>query len=522
MTRHTPVPVRAARRRPAGLAVALALAIAAVAMSALSAADAVGLVDLVRAGDVPAARAWIASHPRDIDRPAPDGSTALHWAAQGGHAALVTVLLDAGANANATSRLGVPPLLPAVVRGDAAITSALLKAGAKVDVRLAGGLTLLMLAARTGDPATLGVLIERGADPNAADPTMGETALMWAAAENHADAVRVLVAAGAGVNTRSATMAFSRDKFGDGRSARFTVLPRGEWTPLMYAVRQDATEAVRALAVAGANLNATDPDGTTALVLAVINAHYDLAATLLDLGADPNVGDSTGMTPLYAAVDMHTLDETPGRPAPVPSGQMGALDLMERLLARGARPDPALLGPILERVHNNPDGGLGAGATPLMRAARKGDLGAMRVLLAHGASVDARTARGTTALMYLAGAGGQIRFAEYDTHRATDAEFVEGLKLLIASGAAIDAVDGSGQTALHVAVTSRGLPVVAYLLERGARPDVQDAQGRTPLDVALGAGGRARGGAAPAVREDAASLLRRYLGPASGAPVSQP
>jgi len=83
-------------------------------------------------------------------------------------------------------------------------------------------------------------------------------------------------------------------------------------------------------------------------------------------------------------------------------------------------------------------------------------------------------------------------------------------------------VDGSGQTALHVAVTSRGLPVVAYLLERGARPDVQDAQGRTPLDVALGAGGRARGGAAPAVREDAASLLRRYLGPASGAPVSQP
>ena len=87
----------------------------------------------------------------------------------------------------------MPPLLPAVVRGDAAITSALLKAGAKADVRLAGGLTLLMLAARTGDPATLGVLLERGADPNAADPAMGETALMWAAAENHADAVRVLV-----------------------------------------------------------------------------------------------------------------------------------------------------------------------------------------------------------------------------------------------------------------------------------------------------------------------------------------
>jgi len=63
---------------------------------------------------------------------------------------------------------------------------------------------------------------------------------------------------------------------------------------------------------------------------------------------------------------------------------------------------------------------------------------------------------------------------------------------------------------------------VAYLLERGARPDVKDAQGRTPLDVALGAGGRARGGAPPVVRDDAAALLRRSLGPASGGPVSQP
>jgi len=497
-------------------ALAAVLVCSGLTMATRVAADGAALADLVRAGNLSGVRAWIASHPREVDLSDADGATALHWAAQGGRADLVNLLLTAGANANATSRHGVPPLLPAVVRGDAAVARALIKAGAKVDPLLPGGQTLLMLAARTGDVATIGVLLEAGANPNAADPAMGETALMWAAAENHAEAVTALAAAGAGVNARSARMAFSRDKFGDGRSARFTVLPRGGWPPLLYAVRQNAPGAVKALLAAGADLNAVDPDGTTALVLAVINSHYDLAAQLLDAGADPNIGDGTGMTPLYAAVDMHTLDETPGRPAPLPPAGLGPLDVMERLLTHGAKPDPALTSPILERVHNNPDGGLGAGSTPLMRAARKGDIEAMKVLLDHGARLEARNARGTTPLMYLAGAGGQIRFAEYDTHRATDVEFVKAIELVLSHGAPIDAVDGAGQTALHAAVTSRGLPVVAYLLEHGAKADSKDAQGRTPLDLALGLGGRARGGAAP-VRADVADLLRKHLGIASAA-----
>jgi ankyrin repeat protein len=479
------------------------------------------LVALVRAGDVTAAKRWIATHAREVDAPATDGSTALHWAAETGQRELVTALLAAGANPNATSRFGVPPLMPAVVRGDAAIVQSLVRAGAKADARLPNGQTLLMLAGRTGDPATLRMLLESGADANAVDQSMGESALMWAAAENHADAVRTLVAAGARVDLRSAPMEFSKDRFGDGRSARFTVLPRGGWTALMYAARQDSREAARALAVAGADLDATDPDGTTALTLAVINSNYELAAQLLEAGADPNVADATGMTPLYAAVDMRTLDETPGRPAPRADGGLGPLDLQQRLLARGAKPDAPLARPILERVHNNPDGALGAGATALMRAARKGDLPSMRVLLDHGAGVNARTARGATALLYLAGFGGQIRFSEYDTHRATDTEFVEGVRLLLARGATVDAADETGQTALHLAVASRGLPVVAALLDGGARADATDAQGRTPLDVALGRGGRGRGGA-PAVRADVADLLRRALNQPAAPAASQP
>src|SRR4029079_17948081 len=97
-----------------------------------------------------------------------------------------------------------------------------------------------------------------------------------------------------------------------------------------------------ALADARADLDLTDPDGTTALVVAIINAHYDLAAVLLEKGADPNAGDVTGMTPLYAAVDLNTFPDTPGRPAPKPAGKLDTLEIVGTLLAHGANPKAAL------------------------------------------------------------------------------------------------------------------------------------------------------------------------------------
>ena len=63
-----------------------------------------------------------------------------------------------------------------------------------------------------------------------------------------------------------------------------TALPRGGLTPLMFAARQGALGAARALADAGANLNLTDPDGMSALVIAIINGHHDVASALLGQG----------------------------------------------------------------------------------------------------------------------------------------------------------------------------------------------------------------------------------------------
>src|SRR4030095_10139398 len=171
------------------------------------------------------------------------------------------------------------------------------------------GETVLMSAARTGRSEVLEALLRQGADLNARENWYGETALIWAAAENIWEAIKFLVTHGADVTGRSKPLDFARRRNGQ------SILPLGSWTPLMYAARQGALEAATTLATLGADMNLTDPDGATALVLAIINANYDVAAALVEKGADPNVADKEAkMAALYAAVDMDRLAIGHGRP----------------------------------------------------------------------------------------------------------------------------------------------------------------------------------------------------------------
>jgi ankyrin repeat protein len=508
--------MRMKRSQLVSLAAAVALWIA----GAGAAAPDVRLIEAVKAGDGSTVRLLLKAHV-PVDTAEADGTTALHWAVRADDRETVALLLHAGASPSAVNRYGVTPLSLAALNGSLDVTRALVVAGADPNARLAEGQTALMAAARAGNPDVVQVLLDAGADAEASEQELGETALMWAAHEDHVAVVETLAAYGADVDARSHVNHFSRFKFGDGIVARPTVLAKGGWTAVMYAARQNAVDAIRALAGAGADLDATDPDGTNALVLAIINAHYVAAAALLDAGANPNIADVTGMTALYAAVDMHTLDETVGVPNPKPHGRLAAPAIIAALLAHGANPNARLKSPILDRVHNDGDTSLGENATPLMRAAKDADVEVMQLLLDHGADPSLTTTKGTTALMYVVSRSPGFRGSR---NRGSEQQAVAAIDLCLARGVDIDTVDASGQSALHVAAASPAEEaIVRHLAERGASLSLKDRRGRTALDAATSAG-RGRGGAvagdvadagasgAGARRAHKIALLRQLMG----------
>jgi len=497
-----------------------------VATSLQAAGGSTPLGDAVRRGDHNGVRTLLRNR-ADVNAPEADGTTALHLAVQVNDLELVTTLLRAGAKVNAVNRYGIQPLTLAATNGSVQAVDALLAAGADANAKTQAGEPVLMTAARTGNVEVVTHLLRRGADANVREPWFGESALMWAASENHAAAVRALAEAGAQVNARSTTLDSPVLEFPRSGGPN-SPLPRGGWTPLMFAARQGGIDAARALVEAGADLNAaalpqTDvplkPEdlkaneqgvGTTALVFAIINSHFDLAAMLLEKGADPNRTDIAGMAALYAAVDMNSLQWTQGRPAPIFTDTLDAIDLVKRLLEKGADPNARLKRAPLKRHH---DAGttlnLGEGATPLIRAAKTNDVAAMKALLDAGANPALTMPDRTTALMVAAGLGyGGLRGEGIRIVVPTPEGAVEAVKLLLDHGMDVDAFNNVGNTALHGAV-GRGDAVVKYLAERGATLTWKNKAGFTPLDLASGAGGR--GGRPGVVRESTVALLKQLI-----------
>src|SRR4030095_7738814 len=348
----------------------LALLLAAVVSSAAP----LGLIEAVKAGDAAAVRAALKQPGVNVNTAEADGMTALHWAARADDRATVQLLLRSGANAKAANRYGITSLSLAATNGSAPVIDALLAAGADPNSANTDGETALMTAARSGKADAVKALIARGARVNARENWQDQTALMFAAAENNAAAIKVLVEAGADMNLKSKVWDFPEYKYQTNGMAVFQ-LPRGGWTALMFAARQNASDAAAMLADLKADMNAQDGDGTTALQLAILNVHYDLATMLLYKGADPNVGDNSGMTALYAAVDMRAPAGMMTRPNPKLTAEIDAGGMIDVLLKRGANPNLQLKKPIIGR-HNNllGDTSLGEGATPLMRATKGNDL----------------------------------------------------------------------------------------------------------------------------------------------------
>jgi ankyrin repeat protein len=450
----------------------------------------------------------------DANRVDPDGTTALHHAVRVNDRVRAETLIKAGASVGAANKYGVTALSLAAANGDLAMTELLLNAGADPNTTVVEGESVLMHAARTGDPDVVRLLVKHGAYVNGRDDWKGQTPLMWAAAENNVDAVKMLVALGADINARQ------RDEETP-RQIRYTncSCPRGGMTALMFAARQGAQETVRALVQAGARVDLTNPDGVSALTMAIISGEYDTAALLIELGANVNLADRTGRAPLFAAVDMNTMEWIFNRPAPIQKGKYSPIDLAKLLIAKGADINAQLSErPLRPNLYFDSGGNrnLTKGSTPFLRAASTSDVEFMRLLLDAGADPTALNDIGTNAILMSAGLNWRVLGSLGSQEQA-----IEAITLLLDKGLDINATNQNGQTALHAAAMrtedKESLKLIEFLIDRGVDLWAKDKDGKTALDVARADFGVGQSeGAAMAARDDPNFKVWQYLAKTMG------
>jgi uncharacterized protein len=258
---------------------------------------------------------------------------------------------------------------------------------------------------------------------------------------------------------------------------------------VVEAAKAKNTDSLRALIKAGADVNAPQGDGATALHWA---AHWDdveMADALLRAGARVNAANDLGATPLWVA------------------SMNGSAPMLDRLLKAGANPNAALR----------------TGETPLMTAARSGKNDAVKLLVVHGADINAAEhLRDQTALMWAAaqqhpdvvktlvevGASVSARsrarhqlvnttgnadysgVIEVDQGGYTPLLFaakqgdVESAQILVAGGANINDVAPLGTSALVIAAHSGHRPFAEFLLDKGADPNAMEG-GYAALHIAV-------------------------------------
>jgi ankyrin repeat protein len=475
----------------------------------------------------------------DVNAAQGDGMTALHWAARNGDLELTQMLLYAGANVKATTRLGgYTALLMAAEQGHAGVIKALLAGGADAKAANALGTTPLMMAAGSGDAASVTTLVENGADIEAAEKTFGQTPLMFAAASNRIDAIQALLKAGANVKATSkvnnvGNLSGPQQEFlaqasgsgnqaggnGQGRNGQ-VVAPgaqggggggrggfaggkagidrgyfyneligtQGGHTALILAARSGYTEAVKALVAGGASVNQNSVgDKTSPMLIAAINGHFDLAKWLLDQGADPNAAAENGVTPLYASLNVTWAPRALyPQPRAFNQQQITYLDFMKALLEKGADPNLRLTKKVWYSEYNFDLAGVDeAGATPFWRAAFAGDVAAMSLLFEHGADPNVSTMRPIG------------RRALGDAGAARDAKDVSGLPPIPPGGPGVPPLQaaagvgfGEGFAAnSHIHSPAGFLPGIKFIVEvAGADVNAVDHDGNTALHHAAARG----------------------------------
>lgn len=488
----------------------------ALALILLAGQPAVGDEQLVKAvhdGDHATLLSLLDRKDLDIDAGRADGSTPLAWAAYMDNERAVALLLRAGADVNKANDFhGVTPLSLACANGNSRIVKALLAAGADANRSQLSGETPLMTCANTGAVDGIRALLASGADVNAIEAKQDQTALMWAVAEKHPQVVRVLVDNGANIEARSRVipepepyileMSLDESIWGSNYpdTTRWQVTSGG-FSAMHFAAQQGDIESLRILLEAGADIDASHPELGCPLNIAIASGHEDFALYLLEHGADPNIRDAWGASPLHYALYKGLLILNRWRPTDTEHlgwERDNMPQLVTALLARGADPDariahsyPYMEQPFIARSADLPPQVSPVGATPLHLAAVSGDVESMRILQPVS-DPTAKTIGGATMFLLAAGAGVEKR-ARSSEHA------VEAAKLALKMGGGsirdylTDRIPGGPRrdvedrrTAMHFATYLGWTEMIEFLVEQGAEIDATDRYGATPLMIALG------------------------------------
>ena len=508
----------------------------------LAAANEMTVAQAAQQGDKTAVRALL-KQASDVNAAQADGMTALHWSAVNGDAEMADMLLYAGANVKATTRIGAyTPFYLAARAGHAGVMRTLLNAGADAKVATATGTTTLMVAAASGSTDAVQVLLDAGLDVNATESVRGNTALMYAANANRAAVIALLAAKGA--NLKAATKVIDIAGFtrnfeggnptppgqqpnqgnnrlgfgpsnpappgggpaagpgGGGRGgaggrqqtpgvdraygANELVGAQGGLTALLYAARQGYSESVHALVKSGADINQVGPgDKTSPLLMAVINGHFDVAKYLLEQGADPRVASQNGVTPLYGVVNVQWAPKALyPQPRAYQQQATSYLDMMKLLLDKGADPNARVKMKVWYSGYSFDLSGVDEiGATAFWRAAYASDVDAMKLLVSYGADPNIPTFK----------PAGRPRFGDVER----DVVEVSALPPVPVGGpsvAPLAAAAGVGYGEGFAANAHRFAPggmmaAVRYLVEElGADVNAADHEGNTALHNAASRG----------------------------------
>lgn len=277
---------------------------------------------------------------------------------------------------------------------------------------------------------------------------------------------------------------------------------------LCIAAHEGNVPMVRLLLEFGADVEQTNSQGCTALILAAAGGHCDVVRQLVAAGSVLGHGDVAQRCALVHAARMN-------KPGIVK--YLMACDWVQRaaeqrdvrleeaaqqaLTAAAAQGNTAIVEDLLDMEGIAVDGVDGlTGETPLTAASRNGCTEVVAVLVARGAAVDGKNKRALTALL-LAVREGHWAVAERLLQAHADAEVADGagktalvvaaeeghvgvIELLLSRGAVLEAKDKEGLSALSWSCLRGRLQAAKCLAERGADVHHVDAAGRTPLDLA--------------------------------------